>query len=115
MNGASSLNGAEQAQLGQSGNSVIEAALLEDPAILNLEDCGSREAHLPARTGGQATNQEVVESGACVGSAALPLADDIVAFSDEVRRAPEVEVRKGRTEIGHESLNVRAAFPRLMQ
>ena len=61
--GVPALNGAEQAQLGQGGNSVIKADLLEDLAILDLEDGGAREVHLPARVGGQAANQEVLESG----------------------------------------------------
>ena len=56
-------NGAEQPKLGQGGNSIIETNLLEDLAILELEDGGAREVHLPARIGGQAANKEVLESG----------------------------------------------------
>ena len=48
-------------------------------------------------------------------AAAFPLADDIVAFGDQVRGAPEVEIRERRTEIGHERLDVVTATARFVQ
>ena len=41
-------------------------------------------------------------------------ADDVVAFGDEIRRAPELQVRERRTEIGHERLDVRTSLARLV-
>jgi AraC family transcriptional regulator of adaptative response/methylated-DNA-[protein]-cysteine methyltransferase len=113
--GLLALYGAEQPQLSEGGDSIIETDFLDDLAILDLEDGGAGEVHLPARVGGRAANQEVLERGAGMGAAALPLPDDIIAFSDEISRAPEVEVRKGRAEIRHESLDVRTSLPRLVQ
>src|ERR1700736_121935 len=50
-----------------------------------------------------------------VRTAAFPLADDIVAFCDQIRRAPEVEIGECSAEIGHEYLDVVPATARLVQ
>src|SRR4029077_4047734 len=44
-----------------------------------------------------------------------PATNDMVAFRDQVRRAPEVEVRKRLAEIGHERFDVVATPARIMQ
>src|SRR5262245_12701294 len=50
-----------------------------------------------------------------MGAAAVPTTDHIVALGDEVRRAPEVEIRERLAELGHERLHLRAAPARRMQ
>ena len=55
----------------------------------------------------QASDQEVIEGG--TGTSVpppLPVGDDVVAFRDQVGYAPEVEIRKGFPEAGHEGLDV---------
>src|SRR5215469_10076942 len=108
-------SGAEEPELGQGGDTVVQADLLNDLAVLEFEDGDSGEVHLPARAGGQTAGEEVPEGRARVGAAAFPLADDVIAFGDEVSRAPELQVGERSTEIGHKSLDVFAAFPGLMQ
>src|SRR5215469_14533961 len=108
-------NGAEQPELRQGGDSVIQADLLDDLAVLEFEDGDAGEVHLPARVGGEAASKEVLESGTGVAAAALPLADNVIAFSDEVGRAPELQVGERSAEIGHEGLDIFAAFAGLMQ
>jgi hypothetical protein len=75
-------NGAKQLQLGQDGNSVVQADFLDDLAILEREDGHAREVHLSACVGGQAAGQEIREGWAGMHAAALPLADDKVSFRD---------------------------------
>src|SRR5262249_50739158 len=113
--GSPGSGGVEQPELGQGGNAVVQADLLDDLAVLELEDGHAGEVHLPARVGGQAAGQEVLEGRTGVGPAALPLPDDIVALGDEVGRAPEFHVGERNAEIHHERLDILAAFPRLMQ
>ena len=60
-------------------------------------------------------SQEVAEGRTGVRTAAFPLADDIVAFCDQIRRAPEVEIGECSAEIGHERLDVVTAAARLVQ
>src|SRR5208337_750981 len=108
-------DGTEQRELGQGGDPVIQANLLDDLAVLELEDGDAGEVHRPARVGGQSTGQEVVEGRTGVSTAALPLADDVVSLGDEVSRAPEVEIGERCTEIGHEGLYVAATFPWFVQ
>src|SRR5262249_37754082 len=48
-------------------------------------------------------------------AAAFPLADDVVALGDQIRGAPEIEVRECRTEIRHERLDVGTAAAGLVQ
>src|ERR1700730_16314060 len=83
---------AKQPELGQGGHAVIKPDFLDDFAVLELKDGGAGGVHLPAGVGRQAANEEVVEGRAGVGAAAFPLADDVVAFGDQVRGTPEVEV-----------------------
>src|SRR4051794_581813 len=107
--------GAEQPQLGQGGDPVIQVDLLDDPAALEFEDGDASEVHLPARVGGQAASKKVREGRTSVSATTLPLADDIVAFGDEIGRAPEVEIGKRSAEISHEGLDVVAPLPRLVE
>ena len=79
-------NAAEQPELGQGGDPVIQADLLNDPAVPEPEDGHAGEMHLPARVGRQAAGEEVLEGRAGVGAAAFPLADDVVALG-EIGRA----------------------------
>ena len=64
---------------------------------------------------GRAPIEEIVEGRAGVRAAAFPLADDVVALGDQVRRAPEIEIGERGPEVGHEGLDVFAAAARLMQ
>src|SRR4029077_6804522 len=76
---------------------------------LSLEDGDAGEVHLPARVGGQAAGEEILEGRAGMGAATFPLADDVVALGYEVGRAPEVQIGERGAEIGHEGLDVFAA------
>src|ERR1700736_3862460 len=71
--------------------------------------------HLPSSLRGQTTSKEVFECWTVVSATPFPLADDVSTFGNEVGRAPEVQVGEGSSEIGHESLDVLATFPRFMQ
>src|SRR5277367_727508 len=93
--------GPEQAELGQRGDAVVEADLLRDLAVNHLQDRRAGEAHLAAGRGRKAANQEVFEGRTGVGSPAFPLANDIVAFGDQIGGPPEVEVGKRGAKIGH--------------
>jgi hypothetical protein len=55
--------------------------------------------HLPAGRGGQRAHQEITECRTGVRAAAFPLADDMVAFGDQVRRAPEVKIGERFAEL----------------
>src|SRR6266849_10218622 len=80
---------ADQAELGQCGDPVVEAALLGDQPVLDLEDGDAAEAHRLACAGRQAAHRHVLERAAGLGAAADPLADDVVALGDQVRGAFE--------------------------
>src|SRR3984957_8974014 len=108
-------SGPEQAELGERGDAVVEADLFRDLAVNHLQDCRAGEAHLAAAGGGKAAYKKVVEGRTGVGSASPPLADDRVAFGDEVRGPPEVEVGKRRAEVGHERFDVVTAAARRVQ
>jgi hypothetical protein len=48
-------------------------------------------------------------------AAAFPLPDDIIAFGDQVRGAPEIEVWESPAEVRHEGLDVFATAARLVE
>src|SRR3981081_2687181 len=89
----------QKAKLHEGGNTVVETDLFEDLAVLHAQDRHAGEVHLASRRGGKSANQEVAERGARVRAAAFPAADDVVVLGDQVRGAPEVEVRKRLAEI----------------
>ena len=68
-----------------------------------------------AGVGRQRADQEVAEGRPGVRAAAFPAADDVVAFRDQVRGAPEVQVRERLAEVLHEGLDVVAAATRGVQ
>src|SRR6266436_146355 len=108
-------NGLDEAELGERRDAIVETDLLDDLAVLETQDGGAGEVHFPAGRGRQRADQKVAEGRAGVRAAAFPLADDIVAFGDQVGGAPELEVRKGCTEVGHEGLDVFTAAARFVE
>src|SRR6266487_6822104 len=65
----------DEAELAERGDAVVEADLLGDEAVLNLQDGGARESHRLAGAGRQRADGHVVERLAGVGATAFPLAD----------------------------------------
>src|SRR5437764_12814071 len=84
----------DQPKLGQCGDAIVEADLLDDLAVDHLQHRGAGEVHLPAGRSGEAADQEVVEGWTRMGAPTFPLTNDIVAFGDKIRRAPEIEIRE---------------------
>jgi hypothetical protein len=105
----------DEAELRQGCDAVVEADFLDDFAILKPQHGRSRERHLAAGVGRQASDQEVIESGTGMRSASRPTTDDVVALRDEVGCAPEVEIRERLPEVGHERLDVIATAAGFVQ
>src|SRR5262249_12398762 len=106
--------GFDQPKLGERGDAVVEADLLDDLPVDHLQDRRAREVHLAAGRRGETADQEVVKRRAGVGATTFPLADDVVTFGDQIRGSPEVEVGERGTEVGHERLDVVASAARLV-
>ena len=87
-----------QTELRQGGDAIVEPDLLDDLAVDQLQHGRSRKLHLAAGVGRQAADQEVIESGTGVRAASFPTADDVIAFGDQIGRAPEIEIGKRRAE-----------------
>src|SRR5215831_16912079 len=96
----------DQPKLGQRGHAVVEADLLDDLAVDHFQHRGAGEVHLPSRRSRKTANQEIIEGRTGMGATTFPLTDDMVALGDEIRRAPEIEIWEGGTEIGHKRLDV---------
>jgi hypothetical protein len=105
----------DETELRQRSDAVVETNFRDDHAVLDLENSRAREPHLAARVGRERSHQEVAEGGTGVRAAAHPLADDVIAFGDQVRGATEGEIGKRAPEIGHEGLDVGTAAAWLMQ
>src|ERR1700761_8694265 len=100
------LDGVNQAELRERRNAVVKSDLLSNLAVLNPQYCGSGDMHLVTRGSGQQTNEKVAERGTCVRAPTLPTSDDMIALRYEAGSAPEIEVRKGLSKMGHERLDV---------
>src|SRR5690348_18073721 len=90
---------ADESELAQGGDAVVEADFLGDEAVLDLQDGGAGEPHRLAGVSRQRADRHVVERVPGVGAAALPLADHVVALGDQVGGAPEVQVRERGAEL----------------
>src|ERR1700722_11170541 len=88
--GARSGGGLEQAELSQRGHAVVNADLLRDLAVDDLQHRRAGEAHLAAGRRGKAPDQKVIEGRTGVGSAAFPLADHSVALGDQIGRTQKL-------------------------
>src|SRR5260370_39986612 len=103
---------ADQAELGQRGDPVVEADLLADQTVLDLEDGDAAEAHRLARAGRQAAHRHVLERAAGLGAAPDPLADDGAALGDQVPGALQAGVGGRGPELGRGRPPGAAAAPR---
>src|SRR3984957_14212077 len=108
-------DGGHNAKLCHRGEAVVQADFLNDFAVDDLEDSRSSEAHLVAACGRQAAHEKVTKSRTGMRSAALPLANDIIALGDQVGSSPKVEVGESRPEVGYERVAVAAPAARLVQ
>jgi hypothetical protein len=105
----------QQTQLLQRSYSIIQADLLGDLAVLDAKHGRAGESHLPTGCRRKRADEEVTEGRAGVGAAAFPATDHVVALGNQIRRTPELEIRKRLAESGHELLHVLTAATRCVQ
>jgi hypothetical protein len=109
------LRGADEAELLQGRDPIVEADFLKDSSILEFQHGRAGEFHLAARVSRQRSHQEVAERGPRMGSPAFPSADDVIAFRYQIRCAPEVEIGERLPEARHKRLDVFPAMARLVE
>ena len=81
----------------------VKTDLLDDQTVFDLQDGGAGKAHRLAGVRlGEPAERHVGHRRAGLGAAPVPLADDVVAFSDEVRGPAERQIRKRCTDPGSE-------------
>src|ERR1700754_2466438 len=105
----------DEAELPEGRDAVVEAELFGDLAVDDLDHGGPCELHLPARVRRQGADGEVVERGAGVGPAALPLPDHVVALGDEVGGRAEAEIGERLAEREGELADLVAAAERRVE
>src|SRR6185437_13652759 len=105
----------DEAELTQCGDPVVEADLLGDKAVFDLQHGDPSESHHLAGAGRQFAERHVVERRAGVRAAAFPLADHVVALGDQVGGAPEVQVRERGAELSRELADRLSAAQRRVQ
>src|ERR1700737_3597632 len=95
--------GFQEAELRERGNAVVKADLLQDFAVLDLENGCTSKVHFAARRCWQRSDEEIPECRPGMGAAPFPLPDDIVAFSNQIGCPPEIEIRERLPKILHEA------------
>src|SRR3981081_2870537 len=88
-----------ETELLQRGHPVIQADFFDNLAVPKTQHRRTGEMHLSPRRRRQRSNQEVPESRTRVSAAAFPTADDIVTLGDQVRSAPEIEIRESHSKV----------------
>src|SRR3954471_12452709 len=112
---ATSLLPRDEVELLEDRDAIVEAELLGDHAVDDLDHGGTGELHPPARVRRQRADGEVVERWAGVCAAALPLPDDVVALGDEVGGRAEAEIGERLAERQRELAHLVAAAEGLVQ
>src|SRR3981189_282924 len=107
--------GADEAELLQGRYPIVKTDFLEDLSVLELQHGRAGECHLAAGVGRKRSRQEVAERLPGMRSAAFPSTDDVVAFRDEIRSAPEVEIGERFPKVRHERLDVFMATARFVE
>src|SRR5258706_1233717 len=107
--------GADEAELLQGRYPIVTTDFLEDLYVLEFQHGRAGEFHLAAGVGRQRSRQEVAERLPGMRSAAFPSTDDVVAFRDEIRSAPEVEIGERFPKVRHERLDVFMATARFVE
>src|ERR1700694_4308963 len=107
--------GADEAELLQGRYPIVKTDFLEDHSLLEFQPGRAGEFHLAAGVGRQRSRQEVAERLPGMRSAAFPSTDDVVAFRDEIRGAPEVELGERFPKVRHERLDVFTATARFVE
>src|SRR3984957_21024781 len=106
---------ADETELLQGSYPVVKTDFLKDLSVLEFQHGRAGELHLAAGVGRQRSSQEVAERLPGMRSAAFPSADDVVAFRDEIRAAPEVEVGGRFPKARHERLDAFTATSRFVE
>src|SRR5712691_3153854 len=112
---ANDSRGADKAELLQGSYPIVEADFLEDSTILEFQHGGAGEFHFATGVGRQRSDEEIAEGRPCMGSAAFPSADDVIAFRNQIRGAPEVEIGKRFAKVRHKGLDVFSATARFVK
>src|ERR1700722_10537795 len=82
----------DQAKLSQCGDAIVQTTFFHDLAVDHLQHRGAGEVHLAAGSCGQTADQEIIVSRPRVSATTFPLTDHVVAFGDQIGRAPEIQV-----------------------
>src|ERR1700680_1652439 len=109
------LDGGDEAKLLQRFHAIVEPDLFDDLSALETQYRRSSEVHLATCRHRQRPNEEIARRGTGMCAAAFPATNDVVAFGDQIRGAPEVEIGEGLAEIGHEGFDVITAASWLVQ
>src|ERR1700709_2581484 len=88
---------AHETKLLERGHAIVQTDLLCDLAILQAQHGRAAEAHLPAGSRWQGSDEKITEGWAGMRSPTFPATDHVVALGDQVGSAREAEVRKGFT------------------
>src|SRR3954447_14559155 len=105
----------QNSELLKCGRAVIQPDLLRDSTARHAQHRRPSKAHLATRTRGKRPDDEVVEGRTSVRPTAFPATDNIITLGDQVRSAPEVQIREGVAECGHERLDIVLAAARRVQ
>src|ERR1700687_2317642 len=85
---------------------------LRNLAVFEFQNGRSGEMHLPSGRRRQRSDEKITERRTALCATAFPTADTIIAFGNEIRSAPEMEVRKRFAEISHERVDICMALTR---
>src|SRR5882724_8654005 len=107
--------GADKAELLQGSYPIVKADFLKDSTILEFQHGRAGEFHFATGVGRQRSDEEIAECRPRMGSAAFPSADDVIAFRNQIRGAPEIEIGERFAKVRHKRLDVFSATARFVK
>src|SRR3981189_2542656 len=106
---------ADKAELLQGSYPIVKADFLKDSTILEFQHGRAGEFHFATGVGRQRSDEEIAECRPRMGSAAFPSADDVIAFRNQIRGAPEVGIGERFAKGAHTRLDVFSATARFVK
>jgi SOS response associated peptidase (SRAP) len=101
---------ANETDLEHGAQRIFLSQLLGDPTVLKAKHGCPGEVHFSGRSSWERTQTKITKGRPGVSAPALPSANDVIAFCNEITDPSETEIGKSVAKLRHKNSNGRAPF-----
>jgi hypothetical protein len=101
---------ANETDLEHGAQRIFLSQLLGDPTVLKAKHGRPGEVHFSARRSWDRTQTKITKGRPGMGAPALPSANDVITFCNEITDTSETEIGKSVAKFSHKNSNGRSPF-----